>query len=352
MIFLLVSLVFMVSLLAGVVNAAEEGIGKALGKMGEIFSSMTGVVSLDKILGGDRIALAYAYFIIWLIFFGATYYGTGFIFKDKPRIQTVVAIGFSLFVLMIPPATMTGIAKSYSLAFTLIIWLVPVAVAFVLAWKVESKAMKAILFFALLFLLSQADNVVVNYFNPSFKESGFYDFFYIFYIVAIFGFIWSLITMWGWDPFSRGGSGGRGGGSDGEGGGRGGNLIDDGGGQATAGGPGPIQRYRNWRQNRRQMGNIQQQANIYRRQILGAINGMNNAYRRMMLLARRMGMGLNQAIRAARAARTPTPEQRQLLNHYQQWINNWNALYTSFATISNLNQNVRNHLINSLQQVP
>src|SRR3989338_3042484 len=102
-IFLLVSLLFMVSLLAGAVSAQGEGIGKALGKIGEIFSSITGIVSLDKVLGGDRVALAYSYFIIWLIFFAGTYYGVGFVFKDRPRIQTVVAIGFSLFVLMIPP---------------------------------------------------------------------------------------------------------------------------------------------------------------------------------------------------------------------------------------------------------
>ena len=72
----------------------------------------------------------------------------------------------------------------------------------------------------------------------------------------------------------------------------------------------------------------------------------------MMRISRLMGMGLNQAINRARAARNPTPQQRNLLNHYNQWINNWNGLYTSFATIANLNQNVRNHLINLLQQVP
>lgn len=195
-ILLAVSLVFMASLLAGVVSAQGEGIGKALGKIGEIFSSIIGIVSLDKVLGGDKVALAYSYFIIWLIFFAGTYYGTGFVFKDRPRIQIVVAIGFSLFVLMIPPATMTGIAKLYSMAFTLVIWLVPVGVALIVGWKVESKAAKAVLYFGLLLLLTQANGVVQAYFGPDFTQNEWYSLFYILYFVAIIGFIWNLVTMW------------------------------------------------------------------------------------------------------------------------------------------------------------
>src|SRR3989338_4910818 len=89
---LLISLVVMMSLFSNTVFGQQGGLGGIAETIRRLFGFLPEIITLDKLVGNDTVTLFWAKFLIWLLLFAVLYFGAGFVFKERNRISTVVAL--------------------------------------------------------------------------------------------------------------------------------------------------------------------------------------------------------------------------------------------------------------------
>jgi hypothetical protein len=188
---LLVSIVLM-SLFSGNVFGQESGsLESALEVIADLFGFLPELLTMEKLLAGDPMAVFWAKFLLWLGLFAAIYFGTSIIFKQNNRVAVIIAIAVSLIgALMIPTSLVASIMQTYGFVSALVIWAVPVLVGFYLASKVESRLIRAFIYLIALAVLTAINTAIVtkDIFSVSFPYFG------LIWIAVFFMFIWNLIA--------------------------------------------------------------------------------------------------------------------------------------------------------------
>ena len=193
------SLLFILVLFSSFAVAQEDdalsGLSKSIAKW---FGFIPEMVTLEKLIANDALALFYAKFLIWVLLFAVLYFGAGFVFPEQKRIRIVVALVIALMgTLLIPNVIIINIFQTYSLAAGLAVWFVPVVIGLYLAYKIENRAIKVVFYLLLTIILLNIDKTI----NIAYRTQGnaggaeWYEFFRLLLFVVVVAFIWNLGAM-------------------------------------------------------------------------------------------------------------------------------------------------------------
>ena len=196
---LLVSLVMM-SLFSNVVSASshDKGLGGIADTIYRLFGFITDVVTLDKLVSNQPVALFWAKFLIWLLLFAAIYFGATFAFPQHNKIAIVVAAVISIMgTVTIPYTVIMGIFSTYSLAAGFLVWFIPVAAGLFVAHKIDNKMVKAVFYLLLIIILLNMNQSLSAAIAAGGGTSTAFDFFGLLLAVLIIAFVWNLGAAFG-----------------------------------------------------------------------------------------------------------------------------------------------------------
>ncbi len=190
---LAVSLVLMMSLFSNVVSAQEDegGLGSAFDTIRKLFAFLPELITMEKLLDADPVAIFWAKFLIWLGLFAVIYFGASFPLKQNPRIAVIVALVISLMsALMIPNATIGSIFQTYGLLAAILVWVVPVFAGFYLAHRVPNRLARALIYLLVLIVLTLINgNILVkDIWNIALP------YFTLLWAVVLLLFLWNLFA--------------------------------------------------------------------------------------------------------------------------------------------------------------
>src|SRR3989338_3114247 len=114
---LLISLVVMMSLFSNIVFGQQGGLGSIADTFYSLFGFISDLVTVEKLVDNNAAALFWAKFLIWLLLFSVLYFGAGFVFRERNKVQIAVAFVIALIgAVTIPNIVIIGIFSTYSLA--------------------------------------------------------------------------------------------------------------------------------------------------------------------------------------------------------------------------------------------
>ena len=210
-VFLLVVSLLLISLFSNAVSAQENngGLGSAFDTIRQLFAFLPELITMEKLLDADPVAIFWAKFLIWLGLFAVIYFGASFPFKQNPRIAVVVALVISLMsALMIPNSIIGSIFQTYGLLAAIIVWAVPVFAGFYLAHLVPNRLARALIYLLTFIVLTliNGNTLVQDTWNIALP------YFTLLWAVVLILFLWNLFAGLGELGIGGGGGGGGGGG--------------------------------------------------------------------------------------------------------------------------------------------
>jgi len=348
---LLVSFVFMMSLFANFVSAAETQ--NFLPKIIEEWATFL-FVDLAKLANSsDDAFVIYSKFLFFWLVFTVLFVGASKVFPDKKNIAGTVAVILSIItIVMIPRSMMLFIFESYSIVISFFFGFLPFIVGFMLAHRVASgdepgkKLFRGIIYIFIGIFTISFVGVLSGFEGPLYVELAKWT--------SVGGWIALVVGIWTSATSGGGGAGGGGGGT-----GSGGEHWWD--------------RVRDWSPRRDEGGGVrtaEQEARIVR-QMTETVTRMETNYAIMRGVANGAGVSLNNAITFAQrragglapgaaTAGLPgfTPARitylndparlGRLQNAYEQWTTDWNRLYANITNIARLNASLRARVIAQL----
>jgi len=192
---LLIILVVMTSLFSNTVFGQQGGLGGIADTFYNLFGFISDLVTVEKLVDNNTAALFWAKFLIWLLLFSVIYFGAGFVFRERNKVQIVVAFAIALMgTVAIPNTVIIGIFSTYSLAAGVIVWFVPVAAGLFVAHKIENRMLKAVFYLLLLIILFNIDGSLTK---AKAISGGAYEYFKLLMAVVFIAFFVNLGAAFG-----------------------------------------------------------------------------------------------------------------------------------------------------------
>ncbi len=213
---LLISLVFMMSLFANAVSAAEDNF---LPEVIEDWATFLFVDLANMADSSDDAFIIYSKFLFFWLVFAVLFFGASKVFPDNKNITVTVSIILSLItIVMIPRSMMLFIFESYSVVISFVFGFLPFFIGFMLAHRVASgdepgkKVLRGIIYVFMGIFTVSFVGVLSGFEGPLYVQLAKWT--------AVGGWVALVIGIWtlatsgkggagggsGWNPFSKGGT--------------------------------------------------------------------------------------------------------------------------------------------------